>query len=114
MPLKINLEYRKGILFIRIKGNLNKDTYLQLLKKTNSYIIENEINNIVINMEEIKNIDLKGINTLLYLYEIITNNKGNIYLCNIQKIDKILNKNHIFKYIKKIDSELDSFKLIKI
>ena len=32
--LKINLEYRKGILFVRLKGNLNKNTAPKFMEYT--------------------------------------------------------------------------------
>ena len=114
--LQTLVEYRKGILFIRLIGNLVKETVPILEIDVNTIIKENQIRYIVINMEELENIDRKGIHMLYYIYELSKKNKGNTLICNLKKEDvkKRLKQNRIFHYIKEIRNELVAFELIKI
>ncbi|MBD9085647.1 STAS domain-containing protein [bacterium] len=114
--LQTLVEYRKGILFIRLIGNLVKETVPILEIDVNTIIKENQIRYIVINMEELENIDRKGIHMLYYIYELSKKNKGNTLICNLKKeeVKKRLKQNRIFHYIKEIRNELVAFELIKI
>lgn len=109
------LEYRKGILFIRLDGSLTNNN-IEFIKTTLIPIIEKDkLENIVINMKYINKIDLKGINFLFYIYELCKKNKGDLLLSDVNnEIEIKLKKNKIFKYIKKINNELESFEKIKI
>ena len=69
--LKMNYEFRKGILFVRLLGNFDKDHYQRNIKKLNELIKEIGITNIVLNIDEIKSIDISGINYILNYYNAI-------------------------------------------
>ena len=73
--LNVGTEFRKGILFVRLKGDLNKDTVYKLNKKVTNVVKENGIRNIVFNFERLKSIDIKGINSIFYNYELCKKNK---------------------------------------
>lgn len=107
------LEFRKGILFIRISGVINKDTYKQYNEKVNDIIKENGIKQVVLNLEKVTQIDLKGINSLYYTYEITINNQGELFFTNINNnIEHRIKKSHILKYVKVLENELISFSKI--
>ena len=109
------MEYRKGIIFLRPKGYLTKKTYKKLVKRINSIIEGGEFTNIVINLERLTKIDLKGISSLLYVYSSIKKYNGTFYICiNNEKIRNVLKKHRILNYIEEINNELDAFNLIKI
>lgn len=113
--MSILTEYRKGIMFLRVKGNLNKKTYKELESEINNMVDGCGINNIVINLEEISKIDMKGISSLYYIYEVIKKIKGNLYLyLGNNEIKSTLKNVRIFNYMNEIDSELKAFDLIKI
>ena len=59
--LIVKTEFRKGILFVRLKGHLNKDTINKLNKKVTDVIKNNGIRNVVFNFSDLKSIDMKGI-----------------------------------------------------
>lgn len=113
--LETILEYRKGILFIRLIGNLNKDTSKDLEQEINKIIKDNQIRNIVINVDNLNDIDIKGINILYYIYELSKKNHGRTLICNInEEIKKKLKKKRLLNYIKEINNELVAFNLIQI
>lgn len=108
------LEFRKGILFVRLEGNLNKETVLNL-KEVIDLIKENDISNVVLNLEKLESIDMKGINTLLYIYELCKNKNGKSLLCGINSnVEKRIKQSHILKYIPETKSELKAFDIIHI
>ena len=105
-------EFRKGVLFIRLRGVINKNTYIDYDEIT-SMIKNNGIKNVVINLEKVYKIDMKGTNLLFYTYEIVKQNKGILMLTNVNDLIKDrIHKSHILRYVKIIDSEIDSFNKI--
>lgn len=112
--MKICTEYRNGILFVRLKGNLTKNNVNILNRKVTNLIHNAGIRNVVFNVEKMKDIDFKGINSLLYNYELVKKNDGNIFICGEnENVRRILRCNHVFKYIGEINSELCAMNLMK-
>lgn len=114
--LETNLEFRKGILFVRLKGKLTKDTVCDLREEVTKKILKSGIRNVVFNVEELDEIDLKGINTLLYNYEICNKNDGKSLLCGIKnnKVKIKMEQSRLLKYIKETENELTAFEIINI
>ena len=80
--LKINMEYRKGILFVRLRGNLTRYTY-QCLEQYLLPVIENHgIKYLVYNLEAITIIDGYGRASLKKGVAAAKRNQGVGALCN--------------------------------
>lgn len=109
--LKMDLEYERGILFIRLKGQLNsKSSY-----KINRYLIpvinKHKIKYIIYNLFNLKSIDQSGINAILNTKYAIKQQKGKIYLCKVNKdIIAKIKRTHI----KITSSELTALKMIEV
>lgn len=93
--LRINFEFRKGIFFIRLIGNLNKSNYLKKDKFLKDLIIENRFKYIVINTNYLKEVDLDGLNYLLEIFYITKENDSNLVICDKSSIFKRLLNNNI-------------------
>lgn len=93
--LRINFEFRKGIFFIRLIGNLNKNNYLKKDKFLKDLIIENRFKYIVINTNYLKEVDLDGLNYLLEIFYITKENDSNLVICDKSSIFKRLLNNNI-------------------
>lgn len=92
--IKINFEFRKGIFFIRLIGNLNKESYKQVEIELNSLINDNQFKYIVINTNYLKTIDLTGLNYLTQIYFMTITNKSNLVICDKSKrINTLFNNN---------------------
>ena len=100
--LNTNIEFRKGVLFIRLNGVLNKIT-MNELDNTYNLIVDNRVKNIVFNINEIEKIDKFGINKLINIYKNVIKNHLNCYFIK----NKLLNKN-----IKVFDNELKAMEVI--
>ena len=93
--LEINFEFRKGIFFIRLIGNLKNQNYIPEDEKIKSLILENKFKYIVINTNYLENVDLDGLNYLLEIFYITTRNQSNLVICDKNNIFKRLLNNNI-------------------
>ncbi len=114
--LEINMEYRKGILFVRLSGELNKNTIKQFQEDVTERVEKNGIRSIVFNLKELNSIDLKGVHALFYHYEISKKKKGKICICGIQnnQVGHLIKKSRLLGYLTFIDNELKAFQCVKI
>ena len=97
--LKTSMEFSKGILFIRSKGDLNKDTIKGIIEKDFRYIVLN-----IDNMYSIDSYSIKYLNKIYQEY----NNYGKMIIC-----DKFNISRKLLKDIPKIDNEREAFKLFE-
>ena len=112
--LNINMEFRKGILFVRLKGSLNIKTREILKNKVTDMVNKNGITNLVINIEKLDEIDLNGISELFNNYLIVHKYAGKSFLCGINpSIDKTVKNSCILNYMPQINNELNAMKVIK-
>lgn len=101
--LKINYEFRKGIFFLRLIGELNKNNYLKNDDIISEIIKINKFKYIVINTNYLEKIDMTGLNYILKICNMIKESNSNIVICDKSKmINKLFNYN-----IPNIESELE-------
>lgn len=103
--LKVNIEFRKGILFVRLNGSLNKTTGTKLSTYLTPLIINYGIRYLVINLNNISYANKKGIYLLEKTIKNTELNNGISLICN--------SKYNINKYMN-IDNELSAIKIINI
>ena len=104
--LKINMEFRKGILFVRLKGNLTKYTYECLEKYLLPVIDKNGIKYLVYNLEGVTLMDNYGKTALKKGIEAACINQGEGALCNA--------KNTLRDEFKVFDNELTALTKLQI
>ena len=92
------MEYRKGILFVRLIGNFHRLTYKYFNEEVFPIILKNELKYIVINFDSLKLIDKYGIKSLEELIKINNSYKGRVTFCNLSENVKTLLENSSFKY----------------
>ena len=112
--LEVTKEFRKGILFVRLKGILNKDTVSYLNREVTKLVADMQIQNVVFNIQELESIDISGVNALLYNYNLCKDVNGISMLCGVNNnIKDLINKSSI-KDMFQIKDELTAYKVIKI
>lgn len=104
--LKINMEYRKGILFIRLKGNLNAFTAPKFIEYAIPIIKDYGIKYVVYNLSELVCLDKCGEDALVLGGEEIKENNGKVLIVN-NSINSTLEYD-------KISSELVALDLLKV
>lgn len=106
--LNIEYEFRRGFFFVRLSGKITSNSYYKFIKELNKIIEDIGLKNIVININNIKEIDLECISRLLeYLRSYIYT--GNLLI--ICDNNRLFSK-RLFKIIPSIDSEYEVYNLI--
>ena len=115
--LNIDLEFRYGMLFIRLEGELNKDNYMKFSNCLENMIYNNGLKYFVINLENLTYVDDRGLKEIINKYFDIKLNDGNLVICGydnkINNIHNILLKD-VFSQIRHTNNELNAFKLLSI
>lgn len=112
--LNIDMEFKKGVLFVRLNGILDEKTVDKLNDEVTELIRDNGVNNIVFNIEGLSTIDSYGINALLKNYELCHKERGQTLLCGIENplVKYRLNNSRILKYMYETSDELTAIDII--
>lgn len=96
--LNMNMEFRKGILFIRLSGSFNKNNY-QKIKN-----LINDFKYVVLNVDRLRFVDINTIE-MLEEYSLQKENRK-LYICNGSN-RKLFNKFECFS------NELEAYNLLE-
>lgn len=102
--LDIDIHSKNGILFVRLFGKLNKITRGKMNKEVVKLLSEIGVNNVVINIQNIKELDEIGKKELKKCFKIT----DNCLLCINE------NQTELIKKMKYITEEKEALKQIKI
>ena len=103
--LNINMEFRKGVLFVRLIGSLNEISAHKLIDTLLPIVVKVGIRNLVYNFEELKSIDEVGKKSLLLGYNAILNNNGNVL---------VVNNRFNLEHFKEAKNELMALEILKV
>jgi len=81
----MDLEYNQGILFVRLKGILDKEFSYKINNYLNPVINRHKIKYLVYNFYSLIDIDQSGIKAISNTEEEIESNEGTICLCEVNK-----------------------------
>ena len=114
--MKIDMEFRKGILFIRLNGSLEKKNVVKFNEEVLPVILKHGLKYVVVNLDKLNSIDVKGIEALISLNEIVTRNNGKTSLCNLTKesVKEFLSDSSISSMFYEVSNELSALELFKI
>ncbi len=112
--LKMNFEFRKGLLFIRLKGILNKETSKELSRSLDRFIYQQGVKYFVINLESLEYLDKDGLETIQKKYEDMVLHDGKLIICGYKNdYIKAMVEEEI-KGVYKTKNELAAFNMIQI
>lgn len=110
-----NIEFKKGILFIRIKGILVGNKVRKFENEVIPILLGLGAKNVTVNMFEVSLIDKRGLDSLIKISEIVNNNKGKLAICEInERISNNLAQSDVFEYCFKTKNELTSLGVFSI
>ena len=107
--LDITMEFKKGILFVRLKGIINGDTTQILNDNLTNIVKENGIKYLLINFYGVDYIDKYGLNAIKDNYKIINENKGKMIICGLDN-NNVTYKDNLYQ----INEERNAFKIISL
>ena len=103
--MKVNTEYRKGVLFVRLMGRMDENGYLN---KVNDIIDDFGIRFVVLNLKELRDISLENIEHIIRYNEKILKKKIKLFICDSKQ-----RRGRMFEnIIPSISNELEAFSLI--
>lgn len=113
--LEINLEFVRGMLFVRLEGVLDNNTYTKLSDCLDNMIHEKGIKYFVVNLENLDSIDENGLQTIIDRYFDVVLHDGKLVICGYNDQFKTnLEISYIFDQIDKTNNELGALKLINL
>ena len=84
--LDIDMQFKKGILIVRLKGILNPETIPYFKKDLEKVIEANGIKYVLLNIKHLSFIDSIGLNAIKRCYSLVVNHGGKLILCGINKL----------------------------
>lgn len=114
--LDIGLEFRKGILFVRLSGSLTKNNVYKLKKEVELLIRDNGFYQIVLNVKQVDKVDIEGFDSLYTFYHFLMEKGGKMLLC-IDENSYLSRRNMFYSLkheIKTIRSEIDAFGVLAL
>lgn len=115
--LEINMEFARGMLFIRLSGILSKRTSKNLKKILDKMIDEEGIRYFVLNLEGLDYIDEDGIHLIMSRYFDVTLHDGKLVICGYHHQMKRHVKKDLeqaFQNIESSTNELSALHLMNI
>ena len=102
--LKVLMEFRKGILFIRLFGILNDNTVDKFNKEVKEVIISSGIMYVVLNISELNDISKTGIKEIKKLRKIILKTGGSFFLFggDIKELKSLVNLENELNVFEKV------------
>ena len=102
--LKVLMEFRKGVLFVRLYGNLNKGTIDTFQKEVKEVIIDTGILYVVLNINNLDSVSKEGINEIKKLKKIIKKTNGKFFLFGgeIKELKSLVNLENELNVFEKV------------
>lgn len=112
----IDMEFRKGILFVRLYGDFSANNCYLLDDKLEPLIAGDNVRFIAFNVSGLEMIDLEGIDTIIKYNQALSKIEGKILICGIDN-DSIRKKIHSSKalsYMFETSDELGAINYINL
>lgn len=102
--LKVLMEFRKGILFVRLYGSLNKDTLETFELEVKEVIINSGIRYVVLNVDNLKSISEDGVKEIKSLKKTLKKLDGGFFLFGgeIKELKSLVNLENELKVFERV------------
>lgn len=109
MSLELDLQVTGSILCVRLNGELDHHTAIELRKEVEDCLNKNSINHIVLNLEQLTFMDSSGLGVILGRYKQIRD-RGEMILCHVPlSISRIMEMAGLYKIIQVENTESAAF-----
>lgn len=102
--LKVLMEFRKGILFVRLYGSLNKDTLETFKLEVKEVIINSGIRFVVLNVDNLESISEDGVKEIKNLKKTLKKLDGEFFLFGgeIKELKSLVNLENELKVFERV------------
>lgn len=114
--LNIDMEFKKGILFIRLEGSLNYKNIHKFETEIIPVVLKHEIKYLVINLDKVILLDRSGLECLIALNEIVKSFGGKTTLCSLTNLEvqKLIHESDFKRLFYETSNELTALGVMKI
>ncbi len=113
--LNIDIEYKRGILFVRLKGILNEKTSNELNATLEKIISKAGIKYLLINCEKLYSIDNSGIEVINEKCKKLMDNDGKVFICGFSEIVRLkIESSNLTTDIYETNNEISVFNIVNI
>ncbi len=102
---KTDIEFKKGVLFVRIDGELNKTNSIDLRKSIIPLLLKYGFRYVVLNLDNVNYIDNYAMELFEEINDIVIKYNGKTTLIKNRKLDKLLKGSLIEKILYKVKNE---------
>ncbi len=102
--LNVLMEFRKGILFVRLYGTLNKDTINKFKTDVKEVIINSGIMYVVLNVDNLDSISKEGVKEIKSLKKILNKMDGEFFLFGgeVKELKSLVNLENELKVFERV------------
>lgn len=99
MKMGIDIDYKRGILFIRLLGNLTLNNIFKFEEEVIPIVLELTARNVSINLANVNLIDNSFINSFIKISNIVNRFNGKVVICDINNdINDYIKNSDLFDY----------------
>ncbi len=102
---KIDVKFKKGVLFIRIEGELDEKNSKESRKSIIPILLKNGFKYVVLNLDDVNYIDNYGIELIEEINNIVMQFNGKTTLIKNKKIEKLLKGTLVENILYKVKNE---------
>jgi anti-anti-sigma factor len=114
--LKIDMEFKRGVLFVRLEGSFNKENIEKFNNDVIPVILKHGLKFVVVNLDKVNTLDINGIESLMELNEIVSKYDGKTTLCSLtnKKVQKSLRESTYSDMFYETSNELTAIGVMKL
>ncbi len=106
MSLNVGVYVKRDILILRLKGELDDVSVVDLRLRISNYIDDYKINHLVLNLQDLSFLDSSGIGFIIGRYHQLRKRNGDITISNVNsRIERIIYVSGLAKICKIRESE---------
>ena len=102
--LKVLMEFRKGVLFVRLYGDFNDQSLDTFNKEVKEVIISSGIKYVVLNVRNLDSITNEGVTEIKRLRKILKKTNGELFLFGgeVKELKKLVNLENELKVFERV------------
>lgn len=106
MSLEVRMDHYRGVLVVRLAGELDHHTADEVRRKMEAAIMRETCSHVILNLKDLVFMDSSGIGVILGRYKQITAKGGKMAVCDASPaVHRLLEMSGLFKIIAVHDSE---------
>ena len=106
MNLNVDMEHHRGILIVRLSGELDHHTADMVRMQMDEAIQRRQCEHLVLSLKDLQSMDSSGLGVILGRYKLIKNKGGKMVVCDVNPpVYRLLEMSGLFKIMPIYENE---------